>query len=684
MDDYNKQLKIYNAKLIANKKKYIENVPVESSVEVSRISMQPVVEDSTTDQASRAPLVKQFLETKFSELTNSNFQVVQFIMDNLTENDREFLYSFWNKFETKVVDYLPKQVSRNMFVQLTKNFISRETGTSSSYSIDQNTGEVKIEDSAQLPDVVPLEETQTNKINIAKALQARIDAINTKIVEMFVDFYNDAEDLQPAFRRDPQFKITKAMDKTLSAEIKAISDDVKANDPNLQTLSDRIRVAQDDIDTVIKAFEDKQIEIKAKLDAPSNGGQNVTREAMKSILGFIDDDTAINFNTAEDKRKGVSKFMEIVKKISDRVILDKISKLLTESIKVKPEKLVDPFDSQEKTTIQNDLLKDSTDSYLRSLGYAEALNDYNQAVEDEKQYLETQLKIDQYTAILDMYDNNYLNGPIKKNYDDALARVIDLRTKVFDPTLKSDADIKKKEEKLKDLIREASDMAFLQNQIDYILYQKQQLQDIISDIQSSSSSSSASANAPNNANNNTANNNSSTASVPVTSSAGLKMPAILKTTARAKDVMKAGGNIQQIGDKYYIDTKNLNNNLLHIKYIKTQNNVPTFKPILISDELKALVKHVIKNKTIDEGLMSKVSKPEMRIFGKFAKFLNMQIEDADATDDDKQFKILLGEYSSGNDSEIVRKELKKYIIRALQEGKMPKNQAYQYLIELSY
>ena len=102
MDDYNKMLKIYNDKLIANKKRYIENVPVES-IEVSRTAMAPVIENQDVGAETRKTLVEQFLRGKLNELTNSNYEVVEYIMGNIDDDqDREFLYSFWNKFEINV------------------------------------------------------------------------------------------------------------------------------------------------------------------------------------------------------------------------------------------------------------------------------------------------------------------------------------------------------------------------------------------------------------------------------------------------------------------------------------------------------------------------------------------------------------------------------------------------------
>ncbi len=55
-------------------------------------------------------------------------------------------------------------------------------------------------------------------------------------------------------------------------------------------------------------------------------------------------------------------------------------------------------------------------------------------------------------------------------------------------------------------------------------------------------------------------------------------------------------------DKYAIDKKQLQKNILALKYIKNANNHATFKPIQISDQLKKLVeRHVMKGEKVDES-----------------------------------------------------------------------------------
>jgi hypothetical protein len=173
----------------------------------------------------------------------------------------------------------------------------------------------------------------------------------------------------------------------------------------------------------------------------------------------------------------------------------------------------------------------------------------------------------------------------------------------------------------------------------------------------------------------------STSTLPTTGGTGLKL------RKRAKDVVKSGSSVFKVDDTYYVDMKQLNKNVLNIKYLKNQNQVPKFAPVLVSDELKDLAIASLKTKTADPTLASKVSKAEFRLFKRFAKILNIAINDTAGHNEDeeenKKFKILLGEWSSGNDSEIIRKELKKYVLRALQEGQLSRTMAYQYLIELS-
>jgi hypothetical protein len=127
MDEFNKQLKLYNAKLIANKKRYIENADMSSNV-VTPSLPKTTIENATIDDPNRINIINEFLKGKFNILSNSNADVVTFIMTELADNEKENLYSYWRKFEDDIVSKMPTKVTRNMFVTMIRNFLTKETG----------------------------------------------------------------------------------------------------------------------------------------------------------------------------------------------------------------------------------------------------------------------------------------------------------------------------------------------------------------------------------------------------------------------------------------------------------------------------------------------------------------------------------------------------------------------------
>ncbi len=49
----------------------------------------------------------------------------------------------------------------------------------------------------------------------------------------------------------------------------------------------------------------------------------------------------------------------------------------------------------------------------------------------------------------------------------------------------------------------------------------------------------------------------------------------------------------------------------------------------------------------------------------------------------KNFKYLLGSYNAGNNSEILKSQLKQYVMHAMKLNLIPRNTGHQMLLELS-
>jgi hypothetical protein len=708
MDEYNRQLKIYNDKLIANKKRYIENVSIDS-IEVSMTSMSPVVDNQDIGAEQRKTLVDQFLRGKFNELTNSNYEVVEFIMNNITDDqDREFLYSFWNKFEIKVVDMLPKQVSKDMFVKLTKAFLLRETNTGSTTASAPTTGTASAvpttgSTTASGPVVGPstsgLPPTLTNaQIQNAKGITATsIKQIVDKLNEIFIDYETDVTQLQPSY-----IDVVKTNFPDLLNNIENTEDKVQN-----ETIDKTPEMAQFKVEaTAIKNGFNKAITSIATNMRNANKIQtSANLEAIINHYGFVGISASLNLSPKIDaiinRLKNVSNltilqnFEKITKHCDKNVAKDKIPDYITNKSDVfslsnplndpsKPTTLLSVDEiANFKTEIQTDF--DPTNpSYKRSVEYQVQKKDFDD-------FRNGPFQIQIYDKLIKYYETeiNKSQNSISKS-----ARSIEKElTQIGDLNLKDNNELSAilQNNINGDIVGFATDLAKEYIILDYVTNARSDTIDQRGNLQNSltllnTSSLNASGTPASSVTSSILGPIISSTTAPTTPNPNPNTGNGLKMSKRAKDLIKSGSNVFKVDDKYYVDMKQLNKNLLNIKYLKNQNQLRTFAPILVSDELKKLVIQFLKTKTVDQSLASKVSKNEMKIFKRFAKNLNIELNDSNDDDDDddnKKFKILLGQWISGNDSEIIRKELKKYILRALQEGQIGRNVAYQYLIELS-
>ena len=139
-----------------------------------------------------------------------------------------------------------------------------------------------------------------------------------------------------------------------------------------------------------------------------------------------------------------------------------------------------------------------------------------------------------------------------------------------------------------------------------------------------------------------------------------------------------------LSDKFYIDLKKLDDNILSVKYTQNNAGIPNFKVQDISNDVKDLVEDVICDR-YDDRLFKKLGEKDRRIFQRFVRAVKIDLNVKD--DDDKlrqqRYEILVGEFQSGNNSPENKNELKKYMVDALSEGKISRSNAYLILDQLS-
>ena len=104
----------------------------------------------------------------------------------------------------------------------------------------------------------------------------------------------------------------------------------------------------------------------------------------------------------------------------------------------------------------------------------------------------------------------------------------------------------------------------------------------------------------------------------------------------------------------------------------------------ITQKTGELIKDILNNK-YDERIFKLLSSEEKRVVRRFVKAVKLDIDTNDDEEKEfqRQFEIVRGEYMSGNDSPQIKAALKRYVLEALQENKISRNDGYNLLYSLS-
>lgn len=133
----------------------------------------------------------------------------------------------------------------------------------------------------------------------------------------------------------------------------------------------------------------------------------------------------------------------------------------------------------------------------------------------------------------------------------------------------------------------------------------------------------------------------------------------------------------------------INNDILNVKY-KSLGGIPQFKPVAISDVFKDFLIDLLETGKVNNRTYEQVPTEERKLFERIATgagiIHNLKIKktitNQDA-EDNKRFELLKGEYLAGNNSNAVLKELRRFVIKFMNEGKITKNSGMTLLMELA-
>jgi hypothetical protein len=146
---------------------------------------------------------------------------------------------------------------------------------------------------------------------------------------------------------------------------------------------------------------------------------------------------------------------------------------------------------------------------------------------------------------------------------------------------------------------------------------------------------------------------------------------------------------RQLG-KYVIHNKQLqDNDILNVKY-KSLGRIPQFKPIPVSDIFKEYLNDVLDSGKHNPRMYDNIPVEERKIWEKIVQgsglsdTLKIKKTISDGEKDDlERFEMLKGQYIAGNNNPSVIRELRRFVVKFLSDGRLKRNQALDLLLELS-
>ena len=141
--------------------------------------------------------------------------------------------------------------------------------------------------------------------------------------------------------------------------------------------------------------------------------------------------------------------------------------------------------------------------------------------------------------------------------------------------------------------------------------------------------------------------------------------------------------------KFCIHAPQLHNKVLNLKY-QSLGNIPKYRPTSISDEFKDFIVMLLETGKAHHKTYDALPEEERKLFekvaigaGVFHKLGLKHTKTKEEQDEDTRFRVLKGEYGAGNNNPQLLRELRRMIVKFMNEGRIHKTEGTQLLLELS-
>jgi len=169
-----------------------------------------------------------------------------------------------------------------------------------------------------------------------------------------------------------------------------------------------------------------------------------------------------------------------------------------------------------------------------------------------------------------------------------------------------------------------------------------------------------------------------------------KEPKGLKPIKLGKGIVVEDAPVFRPLGKYIVHYGFLTNqDMLNVKY-PSGGAIPQFKPTPVSDVFKDFIIDLLESGKANTRVYEQIPIEERKLFEKVANGagifhslgLKKVVMDTEKEENDR-FALLKGEYLAGNNSQKVLHELRRLVIKFMNDGRLHKTQALNFLMELS-
>ncbi len=134
------------------------------------------------------------------------------------------------------------------------------------------------------------------------------------------------------------------------------------------------------------------------------------------------------------------------------------------------------------------------------------------------------------------------------------------------------------------------------------------------------------------------------------------------------------------GLKYYIDKAKYGKGILEVRYKKNKHLTTDFKPQKISSNLKKAIDYEFHGgKNTDFSL----NKEEQRVFNNLKRKFGKEVDDSEEKELMDKFDTIVGQINAGNDSHMLKQQLRSLLIYCMKTGAMSRNDVLSYFLEYS-